>query len=286
MLNSMKTFARFLGLFNIALCLAVAMLGCNGESTRPADPKKDPDKITTPPAITPEDQSAWAGSKKTPMKRGVWIETKGERRRVLVDASVCLREGQYGLECLLCRANTKEHESILRTEADARVIHIALMGATGVKPGSPVQYDPEFKPPAGSPIKVLLQYHEMEEPPLEWTAVGGPLATLFDKQGKLVTVAARTWIHNVKTKKDLDLDWVFTGSFFYKDPFDKNKEHYAAQSEGAFISVSNVPTAMLDLPVASPKGIEDRVFVPHTERIPPLDTPVTVILEAAPAPKK
>ena len=44
---------------------------------------------------------------------------------------------------------------------------------------------------------------------------------------------------------------------------------------------------MLDLPIASSKENEDLVFEAWTERIPPLDTPVVVILEpVVPAKKK
>ena len=40
------------------------------------------------------------------------------KRRVLVNAEVCLREGQ--LELFLCRKQTKEHEAILAADVDAR----------------------------------------------------------------------------------------------------------------------------------------------------------------------
>ena len=71
--------------------------------------------------------------KKVQVGPQVWLEIQGRQRRVLVNASVCLREGNFGLECLLCKKNTKEHESPLVTEAEAHHIHAALLAA-GAKP--------------------------------------------------------------------------------------------------------------------------------------------------------
>jgi hypothetical protein len=43
---------------------------------------------------------------------------------------------------------------------------------------------------------------------------------------------------------------------------------------------------MLDLPIKSSTNPDFRTFVPYTERIPPLETKVSVILEPAPGQKK
>lgn len=196
------------------------------------------------------------------MGRNVWFETEGNHRRVLVGATVCLREG--GLECLLCRTRTKEHESILATDADAQVIHAGLLAA-GAKPGSPVRYVEKkgeivIVPPTGSPIKIFVQYEDT---------------------GRLVTVPAQDWIVNAKTKKNLDDEWVFAGSQLLPNPADEDKKPiYAASSDGSYICIYNMPYAMLDLPVNNPnKDPEIREIQPQTERIPPLGTKVTLILE-------
>ena len=52
----------------------------------------------------PPPQDGWKRSKALDPSGTLWLETKGEKRRVLVAAAVCLREGTYGLECLLCSA--------------------------------------------------------------------------------------------------------------------------------------------------------------------------------------
>jgi hypothetical protein len=75
--------------------------------------------------------------------------------------------------------------------------------------------------------------------------------------------------------------WVFAGSQLYRDP-DTHTNTYLADAEGNLICVSNFTTAMLDLPVASSEANEELLFQAYTERIPPIGTPVTMIL----APKK
>jgi hypothetical protein len=227
--------------------------GGSGGAPSNDEPPMQPAKFQfkEPPA-----QDGWKRSK--PLGENVWLETKGEARRVLVGSLVCLREGQFGLECLLCKRGTKEHESILVTTANAKTIH-AAMEVAKMKAGSPVQFDPKFAAPKGDKIKVTL---------------------LFEKKGKWMTVPAQSLIRNVKTKKDLDLDWVFAGSKLYQPQDDATAPPvYLANTDGAYISIANVSTAMLDLPIDSPKSVENRVYEPNTNNIPPLDTSVTVILE-------
>src|SRR5262249_54097432 len=57
--------------------------------------------------------------------KDVFVEVQGEQRRVVIRATICLREGQ--LEGLLTRKGTKEHEYILAADVDARKVHTALL---------------------------------------------------------------------------------------------------------------------------------------------------------------
>jgi hypothetical protein len=74
-------------------------------------------------------------------------------KKVILRGELCLREGL--LEMLVCKAKTKEHESIASVDADAYVVHAALM-ALGAKPGTPVKFQPEFAPPTGQKIDIYL----------------------------------------------------------------------------------------------------------------------------------
>jgi hypothetical protein len=200
--------------------------------------------------------------KRAAVGKNVFVEVQGEQRRVVVQASVCLREGQ--LEGLLTRKGAKEHEYILAADVDARHVHAALV-ACGAKPGSPVQFAPKYVPAKGSVIKIRLQYQ---------------------KDGKTVTVPAQEWIQDARAKKDLAEDWVFGGSRLWRDPEDdKDKPPTYLANHGDVVCVCNMDTAMLDLPVRSPKKFDERAFAAHTERIPPAGTAVEVILEPVPPPK-
>jgi hypothetical protein len=259
------------------LVLTLIVAGCDSDGSSagrtsqprraagPATQGESDDCCCTPAAPVAEPKPGEV--KRTPLDRDkkLWLEVEGKQRRVVVEGVVCLRKAGFGLECLLCRKATKEHESILATEADARMIHAALEGANA-KPGSPVDYVPKFKAPTGQRIQITLE---------------------FTHDGKRIRVPAQQWVRNVKTKKDLDQQWVFTGSKLIPDPADPKKlPLYLAQSDGCFIAISNVPTAMLDLPIDSPKGVEDRGFDTYETRIPPLGTKVNLILEPIPNTQK
>src|SRR5262249_37759385 len=154
-------------------------------------------------------------TKKIAMGRNVWLETAGEKRRVLIDGYVVLRAGV--LEQLMCRKNTKEHEAILAADVDARDIHKALL-LTGIEPGAPARYDPDYRPPSGPKVAVTLQYQA---------------------NGKLESVAAQKWIRDIQDKKELKAEWVFVGSQFFPDPVDKNRSPIYAANGGDVICVAN-----------------------------------------------
>jgi hypothetical protein len=214
-------------------------------------------------AVTALIAPAQDAPKRVPIGNNVTLEIDGTHKRVLVNATVCLRQGQ--LEQFLTRKRTKEHEAILAADLDARVIHTALNLAGAVE-GSPVKFRPKFVAPSGTEIKITLEYKDKDT-------------------GKTVRVPAQQWIRNIKTKKDLDTDWVFAGSVLIPDPFDKKKQPYYGANDGDVICISNFDTAMLDVPFNSPKDNDDLAFEANTDRIPPLETPVLVILEPVPVNK-
>jgi hypothetical protein len=193
--------------------------------------------------------------KRVELGKNLFFEVQGEQRRVIVRAAVCLREGQ--LEGLLTRKGTKEHEYVLAADVDARKVHLALVAARA-QPGTPVQFAPKYVPASGSAIKITLQYQ---------------------KDGRTVTVPAQQWVREARTKKDLAEEWVFGGSRLVPDPEDKDKPPLYLANHGDLVCVCNMDTAMLDLPVRSPKKFDERVFNAHTERIPPVGTAVDVVFE-------
>jgi hypothetical protein len=99
----------------------------------------------------------------------VLMDLKG--KRVLLKTQVALRQGS--LEMLCCKKQTKEHESILSLDAMAQAVHAGLL-RIGAKPGTPVQYNPEFQAPTGQKIDIFVN----------WT----------DDKGKSHRVPARSWV--------------------------------------------------------------------------------------------
>ncbi|QDT89030.1 YdjY domain-containing protein [Gimesia algae] len=74
-------------------------------------------------------------------------------KKLLLKTHVCLQEGV--LEMLLCKKQTKEHESILSIESPATAIHAGLL-AIGAKVGTPVKFTPKFQPPQGQKLNIVL----------------------------------------------------------------------------------------------------------------------------------
>ncbi len=186
----------------------------------------------------------------------VWLDAKN--KRVVMEATVCLTEGQ--LEMFACTKRTKEHESVLTVLTSAQAVHAALI-AVGAKPGKPVAFDPMYVPASGQEIEVELT----------WT----------DDKGKEHKARAQDWIKDAKTEKPMTHPFVFAGSGFYVDE-NTGKRHYLADS-GDFICVSNFSSAMLDLPVKSTdQNDSGLLFDAMTDKIPPKGTRVTMTLIPVP----
>ncbi len=200
--------------------------------------------------------------KKVPVgKKNITLAVQGDRRYVLVETVVCLREGP--LEQLLTRKERKEHEAILAADIDARDLNQALL-LTGAVPGAPVVYQPTFKAPRGPTVKVSVQWEE---------------------KGKLRTEPAQKWVMNEMTKKELNSDWVYAGSRLIKN-FEEGQPPIFLANEGDVVCVANFEGALLDLPFNSSKSDAERSFVAFTDRIPPKGTKVTLILEPVVEKKK
>ncbi|MCL2349236.1 MAG: YdjY domain-containing protein [Planctomycetaceae bacterium] len=176
-----------------------------------------------------------------------------DRKSVLFPGQICLREG--ALEFFVCAKNSKEHESIISTTAKPSIIHAGLL-ATGVEPGKPVRFTPEFEAASGPKVKMTVRWQ--------------------DAEGKRHEIDAKDWVQEVNTHGCLQTDWVFSGSLFQK--LENGKIRYLADVTGEIIGVSNFSGVVLDLPIQSSSDNSELLFRACTEKIPPLETPVTVIL--------
>jgi hypothetical protein len=187
--------------------------------------------------------------------RRLWVDRK--KHRVYIDGYVAMQDGP--LEMFACPVGTKEHESIVATLARSRDVHAALL-AIGAKPGTPVSFAPRFVPATGQRIRVWVCYR--------------------DEQGKFQAIDARTWVRKNETEQQMEPDWVFGGSGFWKDE-QTGREFYQADS-GDLICVSNFTSAMLDVPIASSAEADDLQYVPFSKRIPKRGTPIRLVLVPIP----
>ena len=194
-----------------------------------------------------------AGARISPWAKNIWIDGSPKGRRVIVRASVCLRDAI--LEEALCLKNTKEHESILAADIQPRKLHAALLLA-GAQPGKPATFQPKFRPPTGDVIEIWV----------EWRQAKGT------KRCRL-----RQWIREVDGGKTLAFDWVFAGSRLVAGA--ESTEPYYLGDDGDIISVANFPGSVIDLAIQSSSANQHLLFEAFTVRIPPEKTEVFLILK-------
>ena len=240
----------------------------------PDKPDKDAEKLPEFPKLDPKNTTTFLNKEKTILAELTPIlnpkpgeEGKNKVVRVGLTCEVCLREGP--LEVFLCKKGTKEHEAVVRVDADAQFIHAAL-AAAGAKAGAPTEFvdakgEPKWKAATGTRINVHVHY---------------------TKGGRTFTHPAQEWVRDrertKKEKKEVTIPhpWVFAGSKELVDPCDPQRKFYAANS-GDIISISNFPYSMLEMPVEISKDDAYLTYEARTEKIPAQFSKVWVILEPA-----
>jgi hypothetical protein len=185
----------------------------------------------------------------------VWLDK--QNKKVVFLAASC--RADWPLE-FFATLRDRAYESVVVTDVRPSIVHTGLL-LVGAKPGKPAQFDPAYTPPTGTRIDVEVRWK--------------------DKAGKVQKAPAQQWIRNIRTKKPMNVSWVFAGSGFRKDP-ETGRDRYLADG-GDFITVLNLPTAMLDVPVESVRTMESRSYEGFVENMPAPGTPVTVVLSPAAA---
>ncbi len=242
-------------------------------------------------------------------------------KTVVVKSQVVFRAGV--LEMLLCRKNTKEHESLLAHDGKAYVIHTALL-AIGAEAGQPMLFkDGKYTPPSGQKLKITLKWKDdkgklVEMDAKKWIRTAtrryfveklktlpegvaipedselrydkkfqelawfGPMtekerdALLKMSDDKAYQKVIKT-IYQRTIPRPMTADWIFTGSRFYVETEgpEKGKKYYLAEA-GEVICVANFPAAMIDVNQESTSNEGNLMYEAWTERIPALETPVTI----------
>lgn len=198
-------------------------------------------------------QTAPASAAAQPREFQPGIRIDWQRRAVLAEARVVLREGP--LEFLACFSG-KEHESILRFAAAAEHLYMAL-GLVGLTPGRPGAWDDagRYHLPQGDLVDVSL----------EWDATSGRRAA-----------QAGAWLLEIEYgRPPLARPWVFTGSQRGADGA------LTASLTGAGIALVDDPSSLLSLSRSRSSRNAELWAHARSAEIPALDTPVTVVLRPA-----
>ena len=174
----------------------------------------------------------------------VEVDTVG--RCVLATGFVKQVEGV--VELLACGPGGKTHESVFVLQASPVDFQAALLSLR-LKPGGPMQ-DRGMGPPAGAPVDIRI----------EWT-----------EAGKTRSVAAHDVLYDHRDGKPMTTAWAFNGSMMKEGRF-------MALEEESFIATYWDPWAVINF--AGPLGEDDEALFIKRGVLPPLDTPVRLLVYA------
>ena len=215
-------------------------------------------------AVTPPGDEDWAEDK---VKRGffppgakatdpkaVIFENNGKKRRVVINATVS--QPQAGIEYFLVKPGSKDHETLLVSDADPFFIGLATTAAGGTEK---------------SRVRVWLEY---------------------DLKGTKKKVLAQDWLKDKKSEVGKTFTWEYSGpknwgyskkgdmsDFSYAKSETHTEPTYAPRAMGEVISLVTSRSALLNMTVASSSNNEDLRFTPNSDLIPPRGTAVRVIFE-------
>ena len=197
------------------------------------------------------------GLRRLDPEQPVWVDLLD--KQVVLQGEVC--KAGYPLEFFATYGN-RSYEAVVAVNVKPSIVHAGLL-AVGAEPGHPAQVRREQAPNKGEEITIIPATGTEVAIEVRWK----------DSRGKVRSCPAQHWIRNIKTRKELDSNWVFGGSLLVTDET-TGKKYYQADS-GELICVLSSPTAMLDLPIRSYGAIESRSFEAFAEHLPPEGTPVS-----------
>jgi hypothetical protein len=173
-------------------------------------------------------------------------------RSITFPAQVNMDKGM--LEYLIVHRKGKTHESLLNTLVDPYNLQIAflLLGFEGAEQKLAGQGDPAA--PKGDRIAILIGRK------------AGAGTEVFP---------ADRWLINKFGEETRDvppMDWVYTGSFSHGGRF-------LSQDSGSITAIWHDPVALMDN--ASPGGESNRIWFVKEGTVPPVGTPVEVVIRPA-----
>jgi len=198
-----------------------------------------------------------------PVQLAPGLEVDRSRRELRVNAQVAMDRGW--LEQAVCRAGTREHESLLVVEASPRAIHAGLL-LLGLQPGAPGSWTQSADgalrsaPPTGDPVEL-------------WVRTAGGDRPLHE------------WIHDPRSGRAFPAHpWIFAGSRTRPNtPSMGPGEHYVADRTGSVVGIVTFGDEVIAFREvhADKAEVEAPEWQARTERIPAPGTSVTLLVRPA-----
>lgn len=183
-----------------------------------------------------------------------------EEWSVDVDASVCEDFGL--LEVIACLKDTRDHESVVRTEAKPSHIHTALL-LLGAQPGSPAMRQmlegdpPRFRNilPSGSPVGVYLVVKDDKG-----VATERPVNEFIIRSENLYDAVGQPVPEEKQKKENFPSHiFLFAGSILLP-PEGDGPRRYLADTEGNIVSISTFGDEVLCMADIHEKANESLVW--------------------------
>ena len=155
------------------------------------------------------------------------------------------------IELIACATGGRTHESVLVLDVEPIHVQTALL-LIGLRPGQNIQKEGDERVPEGSGVIVDVSW---------------------ELRGQTQTFRAEDLAFNVTNKKTMPrTNWIFTGSQMVNGRF-------MAQEEKSIITTYRFPYTIIDNPL--PSGTNDELYTANTLLLPPLGTPVEVVIRSA-----
>ena len=235
---------------NLQLVLVMGLVlitpsGVLGQANAPTKPPKD-----IKPFMVSDEEYKLGKLSFNPKTREIWFPCRVNQNEVVLEFAIC------------DEFRGKLHESLLSTKVTPFEIQIAMKLLRWEPSGRDIYR--KFNE-QGRPIGVLKDDGK------------GRMAILIrhkGKEGKEITEPLGNWVHNATTKEVVGPgSWTYTGSKVVDG-------YFLAAEDGAIAAVYRYEGSLCN--TFNPGSDDDELWFPVAEKVPPIDTVVTVILKPLP----
>lgn len=230
-------------IINIVLCILLGAAGAVAQVGLPPNAPPPPDRLTE--AMRTADMNA-LGEGKYRLGEVLIDQTKKE---LALKGMVNLNSGP--MELIACATGGRTHESVLIMDVEPIHLQTSLL-LIGLQPGRNIRWEGDTRVPEGSGVIIEVTWE-----------LGG-IEHIYRAEDLVMDVTSKKTMPHTA--------WIFTGSQIINGRF-------MAQEEKSLITTYRFPYTIIDNPL--PSGTDDELYVANTLLLPPVGTPVNMIITAA-----